>query len=103
MASDTKKTITPADIGKMLIEPLNYALAAGSRQALAVGVPARDIIEMHLNHLASVISLIEPTGVREQTVMDVIASLNSLVTKHIEARTGGIIAPTQREMELVNG
>ena len=98
-----EKTLSPRDIGKMLLEPLNHAIAAGEREALRLGIPARDMIEMQLNHLASLISMIEPTGVREQTTMDVISSLNALVVKHVEARLGGLIVPSQRELELVNG
>lgn len=98
--ANSNQFLTPQKIGKMLVEPLNYAIAEGSRTALKVGVPARDIIEMHLNHLASIVAMIEPAGVREQTVMDIISSINPLVAKHVQARMGALIPATQAELQL---
>ena len=54
----------PPNLGKALLEPLNHAIAAGEREALKIGVPSTDVIEMLLNHLASVVAMIEPAGAR---------------------------------------
>lgn len=86
----------PLNVGRILLEPLNHALAAGSREALKQGVPAHTVIEMLLNHLASVTAAIEPSGSREETVKNLVSSFAPMVQRHLEARLttpGGVILP----------
>jgi hypothetical protein len=80
--------------GKALLEPLNHAMAAGSREALKQGILAETVIEMHLNHLASVVAMIEPPGAREAAIVDIVQSFAPMVRQHVTARhttPGGII------------
>lgn len=98
----------PENLGKTLLEPLNHAIAAGEREALKLGVPAHDVVEMLLNHLASVVSMIEPAGVRAATVEGLVAGFAPMVHKHVAARyttPGGILTPRPVEdfVETTNG
>jgi hypothetical protein len=98
----------PTNLGKFVLDPLNHAIAAGEREALKVGVPASDVIEMLLNHLASVVAMIEPAGVRAETIKDVIRAFPGLVTKHVDARhmsPGGVFMPnhTVPDAETIGG
>jgi len=86
----------PANLGKFVLDPLNHALAAGEREALKIGVPTHDVIEMILNHVASVVAMIEPPGVRAETIKDVIKAFPELVRKYVEVRhtsPGGVFMP----------
>lgn len=86
----------PANLGKLVLGPLNFALAAGEREALKIGVPSHEVIEMLLNHLASVVAMIEPAGVRASTMTDVVKHFPELVRQHVDARLttpGGIRLP----------
>ena len=84
------------NLGKLVLDPLNHAIAAGEREALKVGVPTHDVVEMLLNHLASVVAMIEPAGVRVSTIEGIIESFARLVRQHVDARLtspGGIVHP----------
>jgi hypothetical protein len=86
----------PANLGKTLLEPLNHALAAGEREALKLGVPTHDVVEMLLNHLASVVAAIEPSGVRAATIEGLVENFAPMVHKHVVAQRttkGGIFVP----------
>lgn len=86
----------PENVGKILLEPLNYAFAAGERRALEQGVPAHSMIEMLLNHLASVAAMIEPPGAREALIKQLVASIAPMIEKHVEARRttpSGLVLP----------
>jgi hypothetical protein len=86
----------PANLGKFVLDPLNHAIAAGEREALKIGVPTEEVLEMLLNHVASVIAMIEPAGVRAGALMDANHALPELVRKHVEARhlsSGGVFMP----------
>lgn len=86
----------PTDVGKVVIEPLNHALAAGIRQAVSMGTPTHSIVEMLLNHIASMAALVEPPGSREMLVKQIIGAVAPLVRKHVDARNttpGGVILP----------
>jgi hypothetical protein len=103
----TEPTWTPPDqtpnppqlqgaVARMALDPMSYALAAGCRRALQVGVPPVIIIEMLLNHLCSVVALVEPPGSREATIQDLVRSFAPLVNKHVDAKStspGGVILP----------
>lgn len=94
MSDDTPKL--PANLGKALLEPLNHAIAAGEREALKIGVPSTDVIEMLLNHLASVVAMIEPAGARAATIEGLVAGFAPMVQRHVQARymtPGGILTP----------
>jgi hypothetical protein len=86
----------PPNLGVLLLEPLNHGLAAAERQALKMGVPAHDMINLLLNHLASVCAMIEPPQAREALIKDLVSSFSVMVRKHVEARfttPGGLLLP----------
>lgn len=86
----------PPDVGRVVIEPLNHAFAAGIRQAISMGTPTHSVIEMLLNHVASMAAMVEPAGSREALVKQIVAAIAPLVRKHVDARnttTGGVILP----------
>lgn len=83
-------------LAKVVLDPLNYGLAAGCRRALEVGVPSHVMIEMLLNHLASVCAMVEPAGARETLIRDLVGSFAIMVNKHVDARyttSGGVMLP----------
>ncbi len=91
-----QKPAIPANLGKFVLDPLNHAIAAGEREALKIGVPTNEVLEMLLNHVASLVAMIEPAGVRAGTITDVVKSLPELVQKHVEVRhtsAGGVFMP----------
>lgn len=86
----------PPDVGKVVIDPLNYAFAAGIRQAISIGTPTHSVIEMLLNHVASVTAMVEPAGSREVLVKQIVAAIAPLVRKHVDVLNttpGGVILP----------
>ena len=88
--------VFPTNLGKLVLDPWQHALAAGMRQALKVGVPAHNVIEMLLNHLASVVAMLEPPGVRAETVKALVEHFPSMVRQHVDARDktpGGVFVP----------
>lgn len=90
--------------GRSLLEPLNHAMAAGAREALKQGIPTESVIEMQLNHLASIVAMIEPPGAREAAIVDIVKSFAPMVRQHVTARhttPGGIITPQVMEAEKV--
>lgn len=99
MADETPQQIPPripANLGKFVLEPLSHALAAGEREALRLGVEAQDVIEMILNHLASVVALIEPPGVRADAIASCVKFIPELTRKYVEKRhmsPGGVYMP----------
>ncbi len=91
----------PGNLGKLVLEPLDHGLASMARQALKLGVPTHNVVEMLLNHLASVVAMIEPPGARAATTEAVTSQFSGLVHQHVEARkttAGGVrIANTMAE------
>jgi len=88
--------VTQPNIGRTLIEPLNHGLAAGCRKALELGVPAHTMVEMLLNHMASVVAMVEPPGAREGLMKDVVRQFSTMVNRHVEARhttKSGLLMP----------
>jgi hypothetical protein len=84
------------DLSKALLDPLNHAMAAGERQAIKMGVPGEMIIEMNMNHLCSVLALVEPVEVREFMIAKLCREMAGLVAQHaVAVRTtpGGVILP----------
>lgn len=95
----------PPNLGKTLLEPLNHAIAAGEREALKLGVPANDVVEMLLNHLASVVAMIEPPAIRAATIEGLVENFAPMVQKHVAIRyttPGGLLTPRPVE-EVVRG
>lgn len=89
------------NIGRTLLEPLNHGLAAAERKALELGVPAHEIIGMLLNHLSSVVAMVEPSGAREALIRQMVADFAPMCRKHIEARftsPGGVKLPRIGEL-----
>lgn len=100
MSGETKvaetRVVLPPNLGKAILDPLSHALAAGEREALKIGVPTHDVVEMLLNHLASVVAMIEPAAVRAVTVEGLVENFSLMVRKHVDARymtPGGILVP----------
>lgn len=97
MADETKNGFEfPGPVGKFLLEPLNHAMAAGTRQALKQGVQAHELLELHLNHLASVVAMIEPAGAREAALRQLVSDFAPMVKLHVDARyisPGGVHLP----------
>jgi hypothetical protein len=84
------------ELGRLLLEPLNHGFAAAIRKSFELGVPGEKVIEMLLNHTASVIAMVEPTGARDGALADVLRHLAPMVQKHYDARhttAGGIMKP----------
>jgi hypothetical protein len=93
--TDVKPSI-PANLGPFVLAPLNHALAAGEREALKVGVPPHNVIEMLLNHLASVVAMVEPPGARKATIEQLVTQFGDMVAQHVRARMttpGGVLLP----------
>lgn len=107
MAGENIPTQLPSNIGKAILDPLNHALAAGEREALKVGVPTHDVVEMLLNHLASVVAMVEPPQARALVVEGLVENFATMVRKHIDAMErspGGIIVPRQKNVsEAIHG
>jgi len=86
----------PRNFHTLILEPLNHGLAAAERQALKQGVPAHDMINLLLNHMASVCAMVEPPQAREMLIKDLVASFGAMVRKHVEVRytsPGGVFLP----------
>lgn len=95
-ASPTSIPQVPDNIGRFALEPINHAFAAASRKALEIGVPTVQVLEMHLNILASVVAMIEPSQARAAALVDVVRALPDLVRQHVDRRfttSGGIKLP----------
>jgi len=91
-----KKPLIPGNMGSIVMEPFNYAVAAACRKYLEIGVPTNVMIEFLLNHLCSVAAMVEPAGAREALVKDLVRSFASMVNKHVDARytsPGGVHLP----------
>jgi len=83
-------------LGKAVLEPINFGLAASLRRALELGAPTSLILELLLNHLCSVAAMVEPPGAREGLIQDLVRSIAPMVNKHVDARQttpGGVILP----------
>lgn len=81
---------------KLVLSPVDHGLAAMERTLLESGIPVHNVIEMLLNHAASVIAQIDPPGSREETVKGVVSSFSSMVRQHVDARhrtPGGVLKP----------
>ena len=92
----TAESLLPKNLGPFVLEPLNHGLAAAERQALKQGVPAHDVIGMLLNHLCSVVAMVEPPQAREALIKDLVSSFAGMTKKHVEARhtsPGGVLLP----------
>lgn len=84
------------NLGRTMLEPLNHAMAAGTLHALKLGVPAHAVIEMQLNHLASVIAQLEPAGLRLTVIEDIVRQMSTMVRQHVDAKNrtpGGVLLP----------
>ena len=61
-----------------------------------MGVPAHEMVAMLLNHLASVVAMVEPSGAREALVRSLVADFAPMCQKHVAQRyttPGGIVLP----------
>ena len=86
----------PNNIVPTILSPLEHGIAAMEREALKVGVPADKIINMLLNHMCSVVAMIDPPPVREETIKALVKSFAPMVRQHVEARfttPGGVKLP----------
>lgn len=93
--AETTKVID-VDVAKVLLNPMNHALALWARECFKLGVPGHSMIELYLNHMASVVAQIEPAGSREETVKQLVSTFPAMVSQHFAARNttpGGIILP----------
>ncbi len=96
MSDAAAKVEVPQNLGPFLLDPLNHAIAAGTRKALDVGIPTHSIIEMHLNQLTSVIAMVHPVGARAECIQDVVKAIPVLVNKYVDkinTTPGGIKLP----------
>lgn len=75
-----------ANLGVLILRPVEHALAAAEREALAIGVPTHDVIQMLMNHLASIVACVEPPGVRAELTKDIMTNLGGLIRQHVERR-----------------
>jgi hypothetical protein len=97
---DEQQTATvpeaPSDVTQVLLSPLQHAIAAGTREALAKGVSANAVINMQLNQLCSTIALLQPPEVRVDAIQSVVAAIGPLTREHVlrqNTTPGGIITP----------
>jgi hypothetical protein len=101
MSDKSMMSELPPNLGKTLLEPLNHAIAAGEREALKLGVPTHDVVEMLLNHLASVVAMIEPSGVRAATIEGLVEGFAPMVQRHVLLRyttPGGVLMPRSSDI-----
>lgn len=98
--SDVAQNVSPlpmdVNVAKVLLEPQNHALAVWARKCFELGVPAHSMIEMFLNHMASICAQVEPPGAREELVKGLVKSFAPMVIQHHEAKyttPGGILMP----------
>ena len=94
--SDNTSGQWPKEVAKLLLEPLNHGLAAAERQCLKQGVPAHELINLLLNHLASVCAMVEPAQAREALIKDLVSAFGPMTRKHVDARhttPGGVFMP----------
>ena len=86
----------PAGLGRTLLEPFEFSMAAGLRHAAKIGVPTHNILEMQANMLASFVAMIEPAGARMAALKDLIEQLPGLVSQHVmvsKTSSGGVLIP----------
>lgn len=86
----------PPGLGRTLLEPFEFSMAAGLRHAAKIGVPTHNILEMQANMLASFIAMIEPAGARMAALKDLIEQLPGLVGQHVtvsKTTAGGVLIP----------
>jgi phosphoribosylcarboxyaminoimidazole (NCAIR) mutase len=97
----TEGMIRARDLSKALLDPLNHAMAAGERHAIKMGVPVEAILEMNMNHLCSVVAMIEPAPVREFLITKLCGEMAGLVSQHalaIRTTAGGVVLPSGAKM-----
>jgi len=93
----TNGTHIPSNLlAPMILGPLDYSLAAGCRRALELGAPTEKVVEFLLNHLASVVAMVEPAAYRAELLKGLVGSFAGMVKQHVDARLttpGGIVRP----------
>lgn len=88
--------VSSAALAVLVLAPIDHGLAAACREALKRGVTTEKLIEMLLNHLASVVAMVEPAGAREGLIRGLVAAFAPMVKQHVDARLtspGGIVDP----------
>lgn len=89
--------LNPApNITNMIMTPFDHGVAAMERQLLDLGVPADFLARVMMQHAASIISLVEPAGVRAQYMRTLIENFPHMVRVAREAAVttpGGVILP----------
>jgi hypothetical protein len=94
--SGVERLASDLNVAKILLEPINHALAVWARKSFELGLPAHSVIELYLNHMASVVAQIEPAGAREECTKQLVSGFAAMVGKHLDARMttpGGVILP----------
>ncbi len=95
-AQRPQASVIDLNVAKVILEPMNHALAVWARECFKLGVPAHSMIELYLNHMTSVVALVEPSGAREQLIKDAVSAFAGMVARHYDARMttpGGVILP----------
>ena len=94
-AEKSRATLPPGP-SQMLVELVSLGLGAQERRCLEAGVPVEALIEMLLNHSASLAAIVEPPGMRAIVVQEIIDSIPTLVREHVAVRQrtpGGLWLP----------
>lgn len=90
------KSINTDDLGRAILQPWDHAMAAYEREAAKMGVPAHRVLNLLLNHMASVVAMIDPPQARELLIEDLVKAFAPMVRQHIDARfksPGGVFLP----------
>ncbi len=93
--SQSQPPLPPA-AAKALVEILAHGLGAMERRCLEQGVPVQELISVLLNHVASLVAVVSPPGMRAIVAQDIIDSVPNLVREHVSARQrtpGGVFLP----------
>jgi hypothetical protein len=79
-----------------MLNTTNSGLTAQIALMLSVPVPATDIMNMLVEHVARLLSLVEPEQLRNSILAEIRRNLPVVLNRHVEARnttSGGVFVP----------
>jgi hypothetical protein len=79
-----------------MLNTTNAGLTAQIALMLSVPVPATDIMNMLVEHVARLLSLVEPEQLRNSILAEIRRNLPVVLNRHVEARnttSGGVFVP----------
>ena len=75
---------------------LEAAVQSGVGTALNIGLPASDVMNLLIEHVMRVLSLVEPDQARNAVLGEIRQNLPGVLNRHVEARLrtpGGVLLP----------